>query len=275
MQVVIRNFIKLLSTGAFQSYCTLEEMSEYKWNQLLYIAKINDVEDFIISGIIYSDNSSNNIIPTKITNSINETIYSNTTRITPKDAQYRQSTKTINKFSNPYLNKKLNRIIYNEIHSIDTSVDSITFLNRSIDNIKNLLSANSYIRDLVEYGIYLRKYGNKIDFVKIDNWINTLKMNKIMNLIGIYLIKFFNFDTSEIPFYNNQNKIKTGEVKLPLNLKAKSEDKMNETQKEINNLICNIPKPNTGMFKYFSFFPLETTSIFFSNIFNSLSNIEE
>ena len=85
MQVVIRNFIKLLSTGAFQSYCTLEEMSEYKWNQLLYIAKINDVEDFIISGIIYSDNSSNNIIPTKITNSINETIYSNTTRITPKD----------------------------------------------------------------------------------------------------------------------------------------------------------------------------------------------
>ena len=49
MQVVIRNFIKLLSTGAFQSYCTLEEMSEYKWNQLLYIAKINDVEDFIIS----------------------------------------------------------------------------------------------------------------------------------------------------------------------------------------------------------------------------------
>lgn len=46
MQVVIRNFIKLLSTGAFQSYCTLEEMSEYKWNQLLYIAKINDVEDF-------------------------------------------------------------------------------------------------------------------------------------------------------------------------------------------------------------------------------------
>ena len=209
MQVVIRNFIKLLSTGAFQSYCTLEEMSEYKWNQLLYIAKINDVEDFIISGIIYSDNSSNFSIPTKITNSINETIYSNTTRITPKDAQYRQSTKTINKFSNPYLNKKLNRIIYNEIHSIDTSVDSITFLNRSIDNIKNLLSANSYIRDLVEYGIYLRKYGNKIDFVKIDNWINTLKMNKIMNLVGIYLIKFFNFDTSEIPFYNNQNKIKT------------------------------------------------------------------
>lgn len=96
-----------------------------------------------------------------------------------------------------------------------------------------------------------------------------------MNLVGIYLIKFFNFDTSEIPFYNNQNKIKTGEIKLPLNLKTKSEDKMNETQKEINNLICNIPKPNTGMFKYFSIFPLETTSIFFSNIFNSLSNIEE
>lgn len=54
-----------------------------------------------------------------------------------------------------------------------------------------------------------------------------------MNLVGIYLIKFFNFDTSEIPFYNNQNKIKTGEIKLPLNLKTKSEDKMNETQKKL------------------------------------------
>lgn len=96
-----------------------------------------------------------------------------------------------------------------------------------------------------------------------------------MNLVGIYLIKFFNFDTSEIPFYNNQNRIKTGEIKLPLNLKAKSEDKMNETQKEINNLICNIPKPNTGMFKYFHSFHLRqqaSFSLIFLTVFQILRN---
>ena len=275
MQVVISNFIKLLSTGAFHTCNEIEDMSDYKWNQLLYIAKTNKVEDFIISGIFYSENSLNSIIPTKVIESIKKN--DNTTKNISQDNQYRHSSKTIKKFSNSYLNKKLNRIVYDEVHSIDTSIDSITFLNRSIDNIKNLLSANSYIRDLIEYGIYLREYGNKIDFVKIGNWINLLKMGKIMNLVGIYLIKFFDFDASEIPFYDDsQGQINVKKVKLPLNLHVMlTEDKQNETQKEINSLICNVPKPNIGMFKYFTFFPLEVTSVFFSNIFKSLSNIEE
>lgn len=275
MQVVIRNFIKLLSAGAFHSDNEIEEMSEYKWNQLLYIAKINNVDDFITAGIINSENSSKILLPSNIEEQINKKIHSTETKFASQEYNYKHLNTNIKKFSNPYLNKKLNKIIFDEVHCIDTSIDTITFLTKSIDNVNNLLSANSYLRDLITFGLYLREYGNKIDFIKIDNWLSVLKMKKIMNLIGYYLITYFNFEADEIPFYNEKGKDKNKIISLPLNMKPKEEEDTEEIKKETNVLMYNIPKPSTSMFKYFSYFPLETLCIFFSSIFKSLSNIEE
>lgn len=275
MQVVIRNFIKLLSAGAFNSNIEIEEMSEFKWKQLLYIAKINKVDDIITSGIIYLENSSDIIIPSKIEEQINKNIFNSKTNVTSFAYNYKQSKNNIKKFSNPYLNKKLNKIIFEEVHCIDTSIDSLTFLTRSIDNVNNLLSAQSYLRDLILYGIYLRECGNKIDFIKIDRWFNVLKMKKIMNLISQYLISYFYFETDEIPFYKMEGKNVNTKIKLPFNTTLNQHEDTVETQNESNGLIYNIPKPNTSMFRYFSYFPIETLSIFCSNIFRSLSNIEE
>lgn len=153
MQVVIRNFIKLLSAGAFHSNNEIEEMSEYKWNQLLYIAKINNVDDFITSGIIYSEKLSNAVIPSNIKEKINNEIYNNETTHASQEYQYKPINNSIKKFSNSYLNKKLNKIIFDEVHCIDTSVDTITFLTKSIDNVNNLLSSKSYLRDLIMFGL--------------------------------------------------------------------------------------------------------------------------
>ncbi|WP_298451979.1 hypothetical protein [uncultured Prevotella sp.] len=91
MQVVIRNFIKLLSAGAFNSNIEIEEMSEFKWKQLLYIAKINKVDDIITSGIIYLENSSDIIIPSKIKEQINKNIFNSKTNVTSFAYNYKQS----------------------------------------------------------------------------------------------------------------------------------------------------------------------------------------
>ncbi len=275
MQVVIRNFIKLLSAGAFHSNNEIEEMSEYKWNQLLYIAKINNVDDFITFGIIYSEKLSNAVIPSNIKEKINNEIYNNETTHASQEYQYKPINNSIKKFSNSYLNKKLNKIIFDEVHCIDTSVDTITFLTKSIDNVNNLLSSKSYLRDLIMFGLYLREYGNKIDFIKIENWLSILKMKKIMNLIALYLITYFNFDAEEIPFYTKSGKDKSPRIKLPIETIQKIKDETDDSTKEPNILIYNIPKPSTSMFKYFSYYPIETLSIYFTNIFKSLSNIEE
>lgn len=178
MQIVTRNFINLLSAGAFNNNVEIEEMSEYKWNQLLYLSKINNVDDIITSGIIFLENNSNIILPSKISELINKKILNKESHFSAIEYSYKKSENRIKKFTNSYLNKKLNKIIYEEVHCIDTSIDTLTFLTKSIDNINNLLSSNSYLRDLIQYGIYLRKYGNKIDFIKIDKWFDILKMKK-------------------------------------------------------------------------------------------------
>lgn len=237
MQVVIRNFIKLLSAGAFHSNNEIEEMSEYKWNQLLYIAKINNVDDFITSGIIYSEKLSNAVIPSNIKEKINNEIYNNETTHASQEYQYKPINNSIKKFSNSYLNKKLNKIIFDEVHCIDTSVDTITFLTKSIDNVNNLLSSKSYLRDLIMFGLYLREYGNKIDFIKIENWLSILKMKKIMNLIALYLITYFNFDAEEIPFYTKSGKDKSPRIKLPIETFQKIKDETDDSTKEPNIII--------------------------------------
>lgn len=45
MEILYRNFTKLLSIGVFGENCPVEDMSEFKWNKLLRIAGICDVED--------------------------------------------------------------------------------------------------------------------------------------------------------------------------------------------------------------------------------------
>ena len=49
-------------------------------------------------------------------------------------------------------------------------------------------------------GEYLRTRGNKVDFVKLENWLNTLQLSAMAELQGNVLISVFGFDEDEIPF---------------------------------------------------------------------------
>ena len=49
-------------------------------------------------------------------------------------------------------------------------------------------------------GEYLRTRGNKVDFVKLENWLNTLKLSAMAELQGNVLISVFGFEEDEIPF---------------------------------------------------------------------------
>lgn len=97
MQIVTRNFINLLSAGAFNNNVEIEEMSEYKWNQLLYLSKINNVDDIITSGIIFLENNSNIILPSKISELINKKILNKESHFSAIEYSYKKSENRIKK----------------------------------------------------------------------------------------------------------------------------------------------------------------------------------
>lgn len=274
MEILYRNFTKLLSIGVFGENCPVEDMSEFKWNKLLRIAGICDVEDFVCDGIVKSDNK-------KIPSNIYITAQNNISVIqdVQTTANYNfTSGKPIKKFSNFYLNRKLNKIIFDEIHSIDTSINSLILLSKLIDNINSLLNNGIEIRKLADLGGYLRKYGDRIDFVKIETWIRLLKIKKICTLIGCMLVSLFSFEIEELPFMratNNKIQRKTDEMLNIFLTSIPQPAALNENNENHGQGINPITKPNTNPLKFFNYFPVETASRFISNIAKSLSNIDE
>lgn len=277
MKILYRNFIRLLSIGAFDAQDTVEPMSEYKWDKLLAMAARCDVQAFIGTGIIRYDKKVKDIVPQGIYQKAKEYGVVNG-RVCPETADKPKysSHKQIKKFSNFYLNRKYNQIVFAEVHSIDTSVDSLVFLDKLISNINTLMNTGLDLIQLFDLGYYLRENGDKIDFIKIESWIKSLKLNKISNLVGCYLVFFFHFVDAELPFLKSVNKknektvLKTLEATLAS--PARAAENENETDRQ---RINPIGKPNAHPMKYFSYFPLEASSRLVSNVIKSLSNIDE
>lgn len=274
MKVVVRNFIKLLSVGAFNNNEPIERMSEYKWNQLFKISTVNNVSDFIASGIIKTSASHEYMIP-ETTLNIATNLYKGNYYSSENGENLKFTQTKEKKFSCFYLNHRFNKIIFNEIHSIDTSIDSLIFLNKLIDYTSKLLSKGVSLRDLIELGLYLRENGDKTDFVKTDRWIRTLKMRNITNIIGCYLISAFKFEADEIPFLKKFNKNSYNDIYTSIKKSLNTIHDIQDIDEEDDNITSQLYRQNAQTIKYFSYFPMEVTSKFLSNISKSLSNIEE
>lgn len=101
---------------------------------------------------------------------------------------------------NSFLNRRLTKIQKEEPHVIDTSMETIYLLRLIVSNANAMLSGGISIRGIIQLGLYLRTRGDKVDFVKLDNWLIKLHLQRMAQLEGSVLITFFNFEQDEIPF---------------------------------------------------------------------------
>ncbi len=272
MRILFRNFTRLLSIGAFGADRAIEEMSEYKWNKLLLTAKAYGVEGYVCSGIVKSDEG---MIPHGIYEQASGGICQ--TQATAARSGFAPG-RRIKKFSNFHLNNKLNKIIFDEIHSIDTSINSLTMLCKLIDNINNLLDKGVDITAMADLGAYLRAYGDKIDFVKIEAWIKLLGIRKMCNIVCCCLISLFSFEAEEFPFIKEAGCKYRRKADLILSKAVESSPELSvrPQRKETDGQGINpISKPNTSPLRFFKYMPVETSSRFIANIAKSLSNIDE
>ncbi len=278
MRIVYRNFIRLLSNGSFNNEEPLEAMSEFKWLQLLQIAITYDVANFVLSGIKKEVAKENSLISSNFFRIAQENIVQENTIPFKKTTHYNFTQTKIKKFSNFYLNHRLNKIVFNEIHSIDTSVTSLVFLYKLIDCMNNFLTIDNNFKSVIDLGSFLRESGDKIDFVKTDRWIKSLRMRNMSNLIGSYLVVLFDFTPDEVPFMQDveeglYEKIYKSLRKPTIKENVAKNDKNQPLR--MGKIISPIYKPSTLALRYFSYFPLEVTSKFLGNISKSLSNVEE
>lgn len=199
-----------------------------------------------------------------------------------KIAQMMQNLKDIPtgevRLNNGFLNRRLINIQQNERHAIDTSVETVYLLRIIVSNINSILSNGINLRGIIQLGQYLRTRGDKVDFVKLDKWLRKLRIQRLAQLEGSILIKFFDFEKEEIPFVHHTEQ---GAYKLTLrslyyNIKDQEEIKFKQTESGFVRTTGGTMRKNLRRsMRYFSYAPIETTSNFMNNFFRSLSEIEE
>ena len=121
-----------------------------------------------------------------------------------------------NHFAEELMDRKLNKDLqimvtreksYYKPNYIDISATKVEILPPSINLLVLILRLMQHILEedvkpqmIIDLGMFLRKIGDQVDYVKIERWLNELKMQTMANLEATLLIKLFDFTEDEMPF---------------------------------------------------------------------------
>lgn len=263
MDIITRNLFRLLRSGALNEYEPLEPMSTFKWARLDQMVHAQHVGRTAHKGVRNHQYDEMMNIPAHLAQDMDEV---EPARETPR-------------LSNRLLNYRLRHIADSERHSIDTNVGALDVLYIIIANISSMLNHGSMLSGLIQLGSYLRTKGDKVDFIKLDNWLSRLHIRRMAQLQGSMLIAVFNFDQDEIPFVQRVEP-------AAYNLVLRSVDHTAEDTAEewhfrqsragfVTNNSTLLRRNLRRSLRYVVYAPIETISNYFHNFARSLQEIEE
>ena len=243
MDIIRRNFFRLLRAGVLDEAGEMEPMSPFKWRQVFQLLRAQNVLPLGAKGLSkYLGDGRMNMPEELVAQLITE-------------AKNRENIpfRAEAKLSNSLLNNRLNNIRETEPHAIDCNIETLRLLDIIVANINHVMSRGLSLQGVLEIGHYLREKGNRVDFVKLDNWLGRLHIARMASLLGRILVEVFEFDEDEIPFIRKRDP----KVDKLLMRALQNGDDRQETS------------------LLFRFQPLETTTRFVRNIKQQLAEIEE
>lgn len=282
MNIIKRNFLRLLRLGAFGENEVIEPMSKFKWEVIFHIANIHNVVGVIFDGI--AKNKENEaLIPQdiilKYKKILDEEGYGIKAQTTGARPSVQLPDAGLSHMCNGFLNARLKRIRENEPQSTDASVETLNMLDIIVQATECTMTYGLSFATILRIGIYLRVDGDKIDFVKLGNWLRKLNLTRMAQLEGSILIDIFGFEMDEIPFVNKMepsaHKIAIEALEKPIRIDIEEWKISQKSTIFLANNSKAMMKTVKNCMKYFFFAPVEASSNFLHRFASSLSNLEE
>ena len=243
IDIITRNFFRLMRSGALNEYVELEPMSAFKWNRLIEIVALQDVISVASRAIKNQQYDKKFNMPVSLREKVHE------------EAARTTSQKISLDMNNSLLKKKLEKIHAIEQHSADFSLETLTLFDYIIANCQATLNKGTSTKLIIRLGNYIRTHADKIDYTKINKWLHEVQMSRVAQLVGSILISNFSFKSEEVPF------VKRIDPKAAL---VMMQCIMNRRQE----------KHNRGI-TYFEYAPLENASIILGRLKTRLEAIDE
>ena len=208
------------------------------------------------------------------------------------DGMMVENHRQMSRLTNIWLNRRLQNIIDKETRCCDstyvyigdirveTPSPTLSLLMELVRIARYMVNDGLKLKQLVDLGVMLRTIGAKVDFVKLQNWIDMLHMQKITTMEGTLLMTLFDFTDDELPFFNPRL---SSDATMPTNdlltFNGKTPNEWYFTQG--TDIFVSSRNPKALMWqisraaRYFRYYPLEVTTSFIHSFSHSLSHIEE
>lgn len=269
MNIIQRNFFRLLRCGAFQTTETLEPMSVHKWSKLYQLATVHNVQPYAYQGL----------------KNCKDQFFLNLT-----EAQWQQwETAKANsedydedellrpdKLTNPLLNRKLQNILDDEQSDLNTRRMLIII----ISIVRRILNEGLPLRLLIELGLTLREKNKQANYDILADWLKKLHIEQMAQLEATLLIDLFGFDAKDVLFSDSNADRKTILVAKELaeytNIRqefyfSQDSDSIFVHTSNGGALLNHIKRSA----RYMRFIPSEAFTNFFASFAHSLTHIEE
>ena len=274
--IILRNFFRLMRSGAFGDKSSIEPMSPFKWRRLYDMVEAQKVVHIFARGVRNHQHNEGLNPPDDVISKAKEYIENHPQ---PTINNVMQALPDAS-MSNSLLNHRFQKIVYKERHSIDTSVESLGLLQIIVFNVDSMLNRGMSLDGIIRLGQYLRSpSGARLDDVKIDRWLVKLHLVRMAELQGNILVEVFGFDPQEVPFVHKADREAYNITVRAVSYLAKDTAEEWHFRQGRSGFVQNnsrIMRRNLRRsMRYFVYAPIETTSNFLSGLGHSLSEIEE
>lgn len=203
-----------------------------------------------------------------------------------------EHTRQLAGLTNPLLNKRLQTITAKETRCCDSCYTTINgtkvecvphtlnLLLMLVRITRYILNEGISLKQIIDLGMFLRKEGDKVDYVKLQSWQKSLHMQKMALLIGALLVTIFHFSEDELPFISRRGKVDTKLITDEVfRLCGTHSYEWYFTQGK--DIFVKTSNSNAMLWqlrhstKFFRYYPMEMTTNFFTSFAHSLSHIEE
>jgi hypothetical protein len=268
MNIIERNFFRLLRSGAFGSEEQIEALSAWKWNRLFQLSEMHDVSPIIYKGIERCSDQFFVQVP--------EALKQQWSEATSHDTDEGNDLLMANHLTNPVLNHKLQDILDSE----DSNTETRTALLHLSGIVRFIMNAGIPVKRVTEFGMFLRESSDRIDFITLGEWISKLKLEPMAQLTAVMLVKLMHFVPEELPFMKPIT-----EEQMEQQLREMFQQKNSHAEEwyfsQGKNIFVHTSNSSAMLWhvrrsaKYFRYYPSETMTNFFTSFAHSLSHIEE
>ena len=264
MDIIQRNFLRLLRAGAFGEYEQTEPMSEWKWKRLYQTSQIHGVTPWIADGIRLGDGD---FFLQQLSPALREKFYADNTE---RYEEFKQEHLT-----NPLLNRKLKQLTGER-----NGGPTLDLLLSLVGIARNILTQGVSLRHLIMLGTYLCTTHDAIDYEKLKEWTTNLGLERMARLEGSLLVELFHFTPDEIRFTDAAGDKDSRQVVSDIfKLTHKNAAEWYFTQGR--SIFVRTNDSDAMMWhvklsaKYMRYYPSEALTNFMANFAHSLSHIEE